>query len=350
MGRPTPVPVTAAELRGRIAAVPRVPLAITPTPLEDMPRLTGHLGGPRVMVKRDDLTGLAFGGNKVRNLEFRMAEAVGAGADTVIVGLDVLSNSARQTAAAANRLGLSAVLVLGGRRPPDVTGNLLIDYVLGARVVFGGDGPGCRAAIDDAAAEVSARGGRPWVLSDSPMFAIASALAYAEATLELFDQLGERGIGTGRLRLYLASTGKGQAGPELAVRALGCPARVVGCAVRHVEGGAAPIVAEATNAAARFLDLVVGVEAAEIESRGQYVGPGYGAPSEAGLEAIELAARTDGLLLDPVYTSKAFAALIDDARTGRTGPGDTAVFIHTGGLPLLFNLARELGGLAGRAD
>ncbi len=350
MGSPTPVPVSAGELRARIASVPRVPLAITPTALEDMPRLTGHLGGPRVMVKRDDLTGLAFGGNKVRNLEFRMAEAVGAGADTVIVGLDVLSNSARQTAAAANRLGLGAVLVLGGRRPEDVTGNLLVDYVLGARVIFGGDGPGCRAAIDAAAAEVRSRGGRPWVLNDSPMFAIASALAYVEATLELFDQLEERGIGAGRLWIYLASTGKGQAGPELAVRALGSPARVVGCAVRHVKGGAAPIVAEATNSAARFLDLGIRVEAAQIESRGEYVGPGYGTPSEAGLEAIDLAARTDGLLLDPVYTSKAFAALMDDARTGRTGSGDVAVFVHTGGLPLIFNLARELGAMAGKGE
>ena len=343
---PTPLPISAGELRARIGTIPRIPLALTPTPLEDMPRLTYHLGGPRVMVKRDDLTGLAFGGNKVRNLEFRMAEALEAGADTVIASLDVLSNSARQTAAAANRLGLRTVLVLGGEQPRDITGNLLVDYVLGARVVFGGDPEGCRTAIAQEKERVESEGGRPWVLTDSPMFALASALAYAGATLELLEQLDDMGIGPEGLWIYLASTGKGQAGPELAVRALGLPISVVGCAVRHVAGGAAPLVAVTTNAAAARLGLDLVVEPDEIESRDEYVGTGYGVPSEAGLEAIELAARTDGLLLDPVYTSKAFAALIDDARTGRTGPEDTAVFIHTGGLPLLFSLAAKLGELA----
>ena len=338
-------PLSRQELRGRIDRIPRVPLALLPTPLEDMPRLAERLGGPTVLVKRDDLTGLALGGNKVRNLEFRMAEALGKGADTVIMGLDVLSNSARQTAAAANRHGLETVLVLKGQRPDVITGNLLVNYLLGARVVFGGDAAGQRAAIDGVVAELEAEGRRPWVISDSPLFPITSAVAYVDATLELLSQLDGRGVDAGRLSLYITSTGKGQPGLELAIRALGLPARVVGSAVDYVDSGAARVVADGVNVAADFLGIDISVSAGDIDNRDDYVGEGYGVPSQAGLEAIEIAARTDGLLLDPVYTGKGFAALIDDVRRGRTGPGDTSVFFHTGGLPLLFNLAGELGPL-----
>ena len=341
----TTPPLSRRQLRDRIDRVPRVPLALLPTPLEYLPRLSGRLGGPTVLVKRDDLTGLALGGNKVRNLEFRMAEALGKGADTVIMGLDVLSNSARQTAAAANRHGLETVLVLKGRRPDLITGNLLVNYLLGARVVFGGDAAGQRAAIDGIVAELTAEGKRPWVISDSPLFPITSAVAYVDATLELLGQLDERGVDVGRLSLYITSTGKGQPGLELATRALGLPARVVGSAVDYVDGGAAHLVADGVNRAASFMGLDISVRAEEIDNRDDYVGEGYGVPSKPGLEAIEIAARTDGLLLDPVYTAKGFAALIDDVRRGRTGPGDISVFFHTGGLPLLFNLAAELGSL-----
>lgn len=333
------VPITAAELRARIARIPRVPLAHLPTPIEEMPRLARELGGPRIFVKRDDLTGLGFGGNKVRNLEFRMAEAIESGADTVVFYVDILSNSARQTTAAANRLGLKTILVLRGRPPEHVTGNLLVDYLLGAEVVFADDADGQRRAVDAATARVRAAGGRPFVLNDSPMFGIAAAVAYVEATLELLDQLAARGVRPDNLHIYIASTGKGQPGPELAVRALGLPARVIGTAVMHTSGRAKASVAAGVNAAAEYLGLDLRVTAADIDNRDDYVGPGYGIPSEAGLEAMRLAARSDGLLLDPVYTGKAFAAVIDDARRGRLGPRDVAVYIHTGGLPLMFNLA-----------
>ena len=343
----TSVPVTAEHLQELINRVPRVRLAHTPTPIEDLPRLTTELGGPRVMVKRDDLTGLAFGGNKVRNLEFRMAEALNVGADTVVMYVDILSNSARQTAAAANRLGIKPVLVLKGRRPAQVTGNLLVDYLLGAEVVFAEDAERVRRVVDDTVSRLRAEGRRPFVLNDSPMFAIAAALAYAEATLELLRQLEQRDVSPERLHLYISSTGKGQPGPELAVRALGLPTKVTGAAVRHTQGEARKWVAQGVNDAAAFLGLSLRVDAEDIDNRDDYVGPGYGIPSEAGLEAMRLAARLDGLLLDPVYTSKAFAAVVDDARKGRLGPGDTAVYIHTGGLPLMFSLADQIGPILG---
>lgn len=336
------LPITAAELRSLIARVPRVSLAHLPTPLDELPRLARELGGPRIFAKRDDMTGLGFGGNKVRNLEFRMAEAIAAGADTVVFYVDILSNSARQTTAAANRLGLKTVLVLRGRQPERVTGNLLVDYLLGAEVVFADDAEGQRRAVDAAVARIGAAGGKPFVLNDSPMFGIAAALAYAEATLELLHQLAGAGIGPERLHLYIASSGKGQPGLELAVHALGLPTSVTGAAVMDTGGRARAAVAAGVNAAAEHLGLGLRLTADQIDNRDDYIGPGYGVASEAGLEAMRLAARTDGLLLDPVYTGKAFAALIDDARRGRLGRDDVAVYIHTGGLPLMFNLADQV--------
>jgi 1-aminocyclopropane-1-carboxylate deaminase/D-cysteine desulfhydrase-like pyridoxal-dependent ACC family enzyme len=334
-------PVTAAALRELIGRVARVRLAHAPTPLEELPRLSQLLGGPRLLVKRDDLTGLAFGGNKVRNLEFRLAEALAAGADTLVFMVDILSNSARQTAAAGNRLGLSTVLVLRGRPPARESGNLLVDRLLGAEIVFADDAAGQRRAADEAVARLRAAGRKPFVLNDSPLFAVGAALAYADATLELLDQLAGLEIDLQRLHLYISSSGKGQPGLELAVRALGLPVHVAG--VRVVDTDACAHVARGVNEAAAFLGLDLRVEPAEIDNRTDQVGPGYGVPSEGSLEAMRLAARSDGLLLDPVYTGKAFAGLIDDARRGRLTSADTAVFVHTGGLPLMFDLAEQIG-------
>jgi len=338
----TQIPITAAHLQELIDQVPRVPLAHKPTPLEELPRLARELGGPRLFAKRDDLTGLAFGGNKVRNLEFRMAEALNAGADTVIMYVDILSNSARQTTAAANRLGLQTVLVLKGRPPAQITGNLLVNYLLGAEIVFVDDADGQRRATDQAVERLRAAGRHPFVLNDSPMFAVAAALAYAEATVELLGQLDARGVSPERLHLYISSSGKGQPGPELAVRALGLPTKVHGASVQRTEGRAKTAIAQGVNNAAHFLQLDLHASAEEIDNRDDYVGDGYGIPSAAGTEAVLLAARTDGLLLDPVYTGKAFAAIVDDVRQGRLGLEDTAVYIHTGGLPLLFNVADQI--------
>ena len=169
--------------------VPRIRLALTPTPLEEAPNLSRALGGPRIFIKRDDLTGIAFGGNKLRNLEFRLARTMAERPDTVIVGLDIQSNSARQTIGACNKLGLKTILVLEGRKPDIVQGNLLVDYLLGAEVMFAPTREAQRAALDERAARVRAAGGRPHILNDNPMFDVASALAYLDTTLELLDQM-----------------------------------------------------------------------------------------------------------------------------------------------------------------
>jgi D-cysteine desulfhydrase/L-cysteate sulfo-lyase len=236
------------------------------------------------------------------------------------------------------------VLVLRGRPPARETGNLLVDRLLGAEIHFADDAAGQRRLADDAVARLRAAGRRPFVLNDSPLFGVGAALAYADATLELLDQLAAppfAPLDPARLHLYVTSSGKGQPGLELAVRALGLPTHVTG--VRVVDTDAAAHVARGLADAAAYLGLDLPAAPDQIDNRADQVAPGYGLPSDAALEAMRLAARADGLLLDPVYTAKAFAALIADARAGRLTPADTAVFVHTGGLPLIFNLADELG-------
>ncbi|MEP3302995.1 MAG: pyridoxal-phosphate dependent enzyme, partial [Roseibium sp.] len=214
-----PVAMSHNQIRERIASLPRLDIALKNTPLEEARNLSRTLGGPRIFVKRDDLTGVALGGNKLRNLEFRLAHAMKDDPDTVIVGLDLQSNSARQTVGACNKLGLKTILVLEGTRPNNVQGNLLIDYLLGADVHFAADQREQRTMLDSLAAQVREKGGRPHILNDNPMFDVASAVAYLEVALEVVEQLGERGLAPDCF--YMSSSGKGSAGIMLAQRLLG---------------------------------------------------------------------------------------------------------------------------------
>src|SRR5690349_2283940 len=203
-----PAPSNFQWIRDRIAQVPRVKIAITPTPLEEAPNLSKALGGPRIFIKRDDLTSLALGGNKLRNLEFRLARTLADNPDTVIVGLDLQSNSARQTVAACNKLGLKTILVLEGSKPNVIQGNLLMDYLLGADVHFAATREEQREMLDGFANKIRKAGGRPHILNDNPMFDVASAAAYLEATLEVLEQLNEEGLAPSCF--YMSSSGKGQ--------------------------------------------------------------------------------------------------------------------------------------------
>jgi D-cysteine desulfhydrase/L-cysteate sulfo-lyase len=325
-------------IRTHIARLPRVSLIERPTPLTEavnLPRvLTGGKGrAPRIFIKRDDLTSLALGGNKLRNLEFRLARTIAEHADTVIVGLDLQSNSARQTAAACNRLGLKCILVLEGSRPGAVQGNLLMDYLLGADVHFAPTRDEQRRMMDDLADQVRNRGGRPHILNDNPMFDIASAAAYLEATLEVLEQLAAQGLAPSCF--YMSSSGKGQAGLVLAQRLTGLDFRVHGVTATdefHLPSRTAGIANE--TAKALGLDLVVTEE--EIVNFGEFVGAGYGVPSEAGVEAVKLFARAEGIILDPIYTGKAAAGLVAHVRDGHFGEDDVVVFVHTGGTPANF--------------
>jgi 1-aminocyclopropane-1-carboxylate deaminase/D-cysteine desulfhydrase-like pyridoxal-dependent ACC family enzyme len=341
---PLAPPITEAQLQAAIDRLPRVPVvAVRPTPLEECPRFAAALGTPaRLFVKRDDLTGVGFGGNKVRNLEFRLAEALAQEADTLILGVDVLSNSARQTAAAANRLGLAYVLVLVGSPPPDPPqGNLLLDRLLGAEIHFVPDAAAQLEKMQALARALREAGRRPYIMTDSPVFAQAAAAAYAECTLEILAQLRERGLGPPD-RLYISSSGKGVAGPLLAVRALGLPTAVVSVSPRNTQARAPAAAAQVANETAALLGLEARVAPEDLQHRDEYGDPGYGITNPQALEAIKLLARSEGILTDPVYTGKAVAGLVGDVRRGLVGPRDTVVYVHTGGLPLLFDHSADV--------
>lgn len=320
------------EIRERIATLPRLDIALKNTPLEEARNLSRALGGPRIFFKRDDLTGVALGGNKLRNLEFRLAHAMKDEPDTVIVGLDLQSNSARQTVGACNKLGLKTILVLEGRKPNNVQGNLLVDYLLGAEVHFAADPREQRAMLDGLAEEVRSKGGRPHILNDNPMFDVASAVAYLEVTLEVLEQLAARDLAPDYF--YMSSSGKGSAGIMLAQKLIGGFAMHAVCATAEFDLPSRT--ARIANETIAALGLDIAVTEDEVINTEDFVGKGYGIPSEAGDEAVKLVARTEGIILDPIYTGKAAAGMIAHIREGRFSRDDVLVFVHTGGTPAIF--------------
>jgi len=322
-----------SEVRERIAKIPRVRLALTPTPLHEAPQLARRLGEPRIFLKRDDLTGVALGGNKTRNLEFRLAHAQRDKPDVVIVGLALQSNSARQTIGCCNKLGLRTILVLEGKIPNEIQGNLLVDYLLGADVRFVGDREEQRRMLDSAAAEVRAKGLVPHILNDNPMFDVASAIAYIECTMECLEQLALAGV-TPRA-MYMSSSGKGQAGLVLARRLFDADFDVRGVTATR-EHSVPERTAEIANRTAATLGLAVRISPDEIVNLDGYVGEAYGVPSASGNEAVKLFAETEGVILDPVYTGKCAAGMIDDIRRGEFRADEAVLFIHTGGVPAIF--------------
>lgn len=321
-----------AEIRERIARIPRVEIAIKNTPMIEAPNLAKHLGGPRIFVKRDDLTGVGFGGNKLRNLEFRLARTMAEKPDVVIVGLDLQSNSARQTVGACNKLGLDTILVLEGARPNQVQGNLLIDYLLGAEVHFARDRHEQRSLLDSLAADLRAKGRRPHILNDNPMFDVASAIAYLETMMEMLDQLAA--IGVAPTAFYMSSSGKGAAGFEIARKLFGGFA--IHCVTATSEFDVPSRTAKIANETCEALGLELRLTNEDITNFGGFVGERYGVPSEAGNEATRLFARREGIILDPIYTGKAAAGMIAHIREGRFTRDDSLVFVHTGGSPAVF--------------
>jgi D-cysteine desulfhydrase family pyridoxal phosphate-dependent enzyme len=316
---------------GDPARIPRVPLAQLPTPLEPMDRFSEWLGGPRVLVKRDDLTGLALGGNKARKLEYLCGEAQARGCNVLVTGGGAQSNHARMTAAAANRLGFECHLAVGGKEPSVYSGNLLLDRVLGATLHFTGADSyyEVESAIEKVAAQLAADGRRPFAMPIGGA-SVTGAAAYVWAADELLAQVG--GDGYERVDWVVVADGSGGTHAGL-LAGLGGRARVLG-----VDVGTRP-----------DLDDVIPRLAGETAARGgrdaptddlvldhDRFGDGYGAITDAALEAIERVAALEGVILDPVYTGKGMAGLIAAAREGRFGAGDTVVFWHTGGAIALF--------------
>ncbi len=338
-------PMTIQELRARLADQPRVPLAHLPTPLDDCPRLTKALGGPRIMVKRDDMTGLAFGGNKTRTLEYLFADIVASGADVVVAGAYTQSNWCRQITAAARRLGLDVALVLvHGEKGPRLQGNLLLDRLMGAdvTVVDIPDMEHLAAHMEAKVAELAAAGRQPYLVAPFNVdLQATAALGYVDGLAELAEQLSARRIHADAL--YLAAANITPAGLEVGARALGLELRVVGITPIQWSEDRPTDIARIANATAERLGLDMAFAPDDIANDDGYIGERYGVVSDACREAIRLVAETEGLILDPVYTGKAMAGLIDHIRQGRLGADETVVFLHTGGLPALFAYDTDLG-------
>jgi 1-aminocyclopropane-1-carboxylate deaminase/D-cysteine desulfhydrase-like pyridoxal-dependent ACC family enzyme len=321
-----------------IADLPRLRLAQLPTPLEDAKRLTNALGGPRILLKRDDLTGVGLGGNKVRKLEFVIGRAVAEGVDSLVVSGGFQSNLARIAAAIGNRLGLEVVLVLGGEpgEPRLPVGNLLLDRLYGVAVHTVDTSPRWEfgTAVEDVAEDLRRRGRRPFIvpLGGSGPEGMA---AYVNATEELLGQLAELKVLPTLLYVALGSGGT-FSGLVLGALNQRAPYQVMGISVSRTRDYLLEHIPSAATAAAEVLGLARRPRASELCLDDGYIGGGYGVMTEGCRNAISLVARTEGVLLDPVYSGKAMHGLIDHVQTGRIGPHETVVFLHTGGSPALF--------------
>ena len=318
---------------------PRIRIAHLPTPIEPLPRLSARLGGPKLWVKRDDLTGLAGGGNKARKLEFLVAEALAKGADTLVTCGAVQSNHARQTAAAAAKSGLRCTLVLRGREPHESQGNLLLDRLLGAEIVWAEDRPADERLVE-VAEELRSRGRRPYVVpygGSNPV----GACGYVAAMEELLDQSARQGISFDRI-VFPSSSGGTQAGLAVAARALGYPGTILGVSVdlgaRALQEKLAPL----ASATANLLGLSGSFRPEDFAVEDAYIGAGYAVLGDLEREAIRTAAETEALLLDPVYTGRAFGGLLDLIRKGTFAPDERVLFWHTGGIPALFAYSEAL--------
>ncbi len=346
-----PIPMDMNALRERLAQLPRVALANLPTPLEPCPRLSKELGGVQVYIKRDDLTGLATGGNKSRKLEFLLGDALSRGADCVITGAAIQSNHCRQTAAACAKLGLECYAVLAPSVHNEMQGNLLLDHLLGAhvRLTPGMDRGGIQVVADKLEIDLRREGRKPYRIDLQHGEArILAGAGYLNGMMELEDQIAALPNRPGAI-VTTSGTGGTQAAIALAVKALGLPYRVVGISNRKPAEQAKIDVASAANGMANRFGIPTSMSLEEVVVLDDYVGEGYALPTQAALDAIALVARTEGILLDPVYTGKAMAGLIDLARKRELDPDEPVVFLHTGGIPALFAYHEEIASFtAGR--
>jgi L-cysteate sulfo-lyase len=326
----------------RLAALPRIPIAYLPTPIAHLPHLSRTLGGPELFVKRDDQTGLATGGNKTRKLEFLIAGALEAGADSVITAGAEQSNHARQTAAAARMAGLEPHLVL--RKPdsaPVITGNLLLDHLLGAVIHWTAESAPYEETIRQVASALAAEGKKPYVIPYGGSNAVG-LMGYVQAMVELAAQ-PESAEGFDA-HLFATSSGGTQAGMLLGAHLAGMSGsvRLLGISVDLPAPAISERVAALIREGARLLSLDPDQAERKIDIDDNYIGEGYAIVNQVDREAVQLMARQEGILLDPVYTGRAFAGLIDLIRQGVFSKGQRVLFWHTGGTASLFAFADEL--------
>ena len=336
--------ITVRELQKRIDSFARVRLVNLPTPLQKMPRLTQALNGSKLWVKRDDSTGLAFGGNKERKTEFALGDALSKKADVVITAGPVQSNHSRATAAAATKLGLKVILVLSGEKPQVYDGNLLLDWLIGADIRFLGgktEKSGRSRVMDEIAEEMRRQGHVPYIIPAGASYP-PGAIAYANAMLELLEQAKLCGFEIDCV-VHAAGSGGTQAGLVLANKAVGSKARIVAVSAEpHGHDELVRKTVEIANETAELLGIDTTVNSDDVVLNEDYAGEAYEVPTKESLEAIRLVAQTEGIMLDPVYTGRAMAGIIDLTRKGYFEKDENVVFVHTGGTPALFPYRKEL--------
>ncbi len=310
----------------------QVELGFFPTPLHPLPRLSEMLGGPEIWIKRDDQTGLATGGNKTRKLRLLVADALAQGADTLITAGAVQSNHCRQTAAAAAQFGLKCHLVVRGTPPEVPNGNLLLDLLLGARVHFVRDRAESQARMSALNEELREQGHRPYLIPYGGSNARGAA-AYALAVQELQAQMEDMAFDA---IVFATSSGGTQAGLVAGARLFGLETEIVGISVDEPRDVLAPRVARLAEEALALLGEPGAVLADDVVVEDGFRGGGYAVVGDLEREAIRTLARAEGILLDPVYTGRAFGGLLSLIREGRWGKGQRVLFWHTGGTPALF--------------
>ena len=342
------------EIQKAILKLPYVKLANLPTPLEDCTNLSKVLGA-RILMKRDDLTGLALGGNKTRKYEFIMGNVKKIGANAIVHNVHPFSNEARQLSAAAAKLGIKVYLIsLWDHKIKDIQGNLLLDYLLGANIIFSNWFH--RNLKEEIVGYLRKMGYKPYVIGHYDD--ILGTVAYVNCALEIQDQLDELNLQPDYI--ILASGGSTQAGLVLGSKLLNQSCKVIG--FRPVKSGYQKMgfriikegnnvsfahrISKLANEAAKLLGFDVTISPNEILNYDTYAG-GYGIVTKECSKAIELVARKEGILLDPIYTGKAMVGLIDFIRKGIIKADKTIIFVHTGGIPALFSHSKELSTLLG---
>ena len=338
------IPLTAAELAKRINKLPKVELAVLPTPLEHLPNLSKDLE-INLYIKRDDCTALAFGGNKTRHLEFLMANAQSGDYDCILTGGGTQSNWCRQTVAAANKLNLETFLVLmHGIKGNQMQGNYLLYNILGANVdvIEGDDLETIPIHLDEKYEQLIQQGRKPFLIKAGfdANDTVLAGISYANAMAEIDLQMQKNNFMADHL--MLSATNMTQAGCNLGSKILGWPTQIHGISPVYFEMNIRADIARICNEGAKILDVNLTFTEEMINNNNNYVGEKYGVPTSEGLAAMRTMAKKEGIILDPVYTSKGFAALIDYVKKGIIKKDQNVIFVFTGGTPAVFAYNNEI--------
>lgn len=334
---------------GKLTALPRVELAHKPTPIDEMENLSTHIGRSRLYAKRDDCTGLAFGGNKVRQLEFYLGEARERCADTVLITGAVQSNFVRLAAAAAGKLGMKCHVQLEERvanvdKVYRTSGNVLLDRLFGAKLYYydsGEDEAGADLRIRQIAQTLEDQGHRPYVIPLAPGHPPLGALGYVLCAQELLDQTASKNLELDEV-VVASGSGHTHAGLLFGLRALGSDLMVTGVCVRRGADAQRVRIEHHCVEIAKLLGIRNPIADSDINLMDAFLAPGYGMTNPPTMEAMDLSARLEGLVVDPTYTAKSMAGFIDIARHRKSNPSNTMLFIHTGGQPAVFGYATKL--------